>query len=259
MLLYLFTYLRLNSLDANPRVSFVALGDVFDKIFWFLSRPFALSFRPFLIDSPSLPNILIFLFCVTTAIVLLFRLALGSWLRAIEQVFVLFIFLALSILPLLLAAQNQIDLRFVASNTWIVLFTFIYLFGSIFREASKPWVSCIAVLLLFTAFTLNSRYFSFIRPTFLTNQTFIAGALENCTEEQITAGLVIVGRTTPWSDKPLIGFYSQMTDFQSEWVPVGALEMYLEEHQFPHSTLPMMDVYGVNDSRCPVRMDDYGR
>jgi len=254
-----FTYLRLNSLDANPRVSFVALGDIFDKIFWFLSRPFALSFRPFLIDSPSLPNILIFLFCITTAIILLFRLASGSWLRAIEQVFVLFIFLALSILPLLLAAQNQIDLRFIASNTWIVLFTFIYLFGSIFREASKPWVSCIAVLLLFTAFTLNSRYFSFIRPIFLANQTFIAGALENCTEEQIAAGLVIVGRTTPWSDKPLIGFYSQMTDFQSEWVPVGALEMYLEEHQLPHSILPMMDVYGVNDSRCPVRMDDYGR
>ena len=68
-----------------------------------------------------------------------------------------------------------------------------------------------------------------------------------------------MGRTTPWSDKPLIGFYSQMTDFQSEWVPVGALEMYLEEHQLPHSILPMMDVYGVNDSRCPVRMDDYGR
>ena len=255
--LFAFLFLRLNALEANPRVSFVSFSQIPEKLIWFFTRPFALSFRPHLIDSPSLVNVLLYLFVFTTILMFLFKWHYKTFFQGIQFFALLLVFLVLSILPLLAASQNQIDLRFIGSNTWIVLFAIVFLGLSFLQSLGRYWIFAALILVFLASFLSINRYFVSIRPVYTANKTFIFDQLQKCNSDQIAGGIVILERTEPWLSKPLLGLYSQTTDFESEWVPVGAVQLFLKQQDLPSLETPVVSNSFDTGKKCPIRLNDY--
>jgi hypothetical protein len=255
--LFAFLFLRLNGLEANTRVSFVSFSQIPEKLLWFFTRPFALSFRPYLIDSPSFVNLFLYLLVFTTILVFLYKWHYGTFYRGIQFFVLLLVFLVLSVLPLLAASQNQIDLRFIGSNTWIILFALVFLGLSFLQTFGRYWIFGALVLVFIASCLSINRYFVSIRPVYTANQIFIANQLQKCHLDQIAGGIVILRRTEPWISRPLLGVYSQTTDFESEWVPVGAIQLYLKEQNLSSFPEPVMSNNLDTEKKCPIRLNDY--
>ncbi len=256
-------FLRLNNLEANPRVALVDINDIPTKIFWFFSRPFAVSFRPFLIDSPTLVGILTFSSALLLILIFLFFRKQASLGGVIEELATLFLFLIFSLLPILLASQNQIDMRFVGSNTWIVCFVLVYQAGSLIENLARDKLRFFTkglsalLLLIFCLITVNDRYFSFIRPVYLSNQRFLSQSIDGCDREQIEKGIFVLDRTLSWKSKPFIGVFSQYSDFESEWVPRGAIQLFLSSRQMNTNGIERQPEATVSSEYCTIDLNQY--
>lgn len=218
-------------INFNSRVEFVSISDLPEKILWFFTRPFLLSYRPFLVDSPSpsLISIQVIVFGI-----ILFSLIYITF-KSVRKVFYYLIFLNINLifilLPLIVAAQNQTDIRFLSSNTWLVTFLFVNLVYSSFSvildhvpNLKRVTISILSLIfLVFGAFSVNDRYVNFILPIQESSKKFVSKELENCSDYQLNLGIEIVPRVSIWPSKNLLGIYSQVTDLASEWVPVGAV------------------------------------
>ncbi len=264
---YLFAYLYLRAFDLsfNPRVGLVSLSSLPEKILFFFSRPFALTYRPFFTDSPSLVG-----FIATVSIFISILLFL-FWFRyrnlgLVVQHFVLFnLFIIFTLMPLLAVSDNQIDFRFVASNTWLYLFVVIFLAlpkntrgdKSHGQLSEKKNMLVIAPLLIIGLVNVNMNYFTFYRNPFLQKQEFLAGQLATCTEQDILRQVTIIKRSTPWGRKNVIGAYSQQSDLESEWVPVGAVYYYLKDIGLETRSLPVMVEEKPSEPGCYIILDDY--
>jgi hypothetical protein len=260
---YLFLHLR--NLSFNPRVALVSIDEVPNKLIFFFTRPFALTYRPFLVDSPSIVNL-----ALTVSIFVGILFGLLWWSKKLVRTatihFSIFnLFCIISLLPLLVVSQNQIDMRFVSSNTWLYVFVtsfFIidYLNSpnndlGVFRK--KFYVLFMAILLSVGAFTLNNRFLVLFHIPYVTKQDFLSLELSKCTALQIQHQVIIVPRTIPWPQRNYIGAYSQITDLESDWVPVGVLSQYLHESGITTLSLPILGEVGVDNSACKVKLDSY--
>ena len=168
-----------------------------------------------------------------------------------------------SIAPLLLATQNQIDLRFIGANTWLVLFVLIYLFGESLAKFRDVFVlrlfkiSVSIFLLIGGFFTINDRFLKVIQPIYSMNQIFIKQSIASCTEQQIAEGLVVTKRTAEWKIKPLLGVFSQTTDFQSGWVPFGAIKIYLSSNEIQTNRILPNDSVEPLTNYCSIDLNKY--
>ena len=258
-----FIFLKVNKLEANPRVALVSLYDFPEKLYWFVSRPMALSFRPLLINSPTVIETLLFCFFSFTLLSLLFFSINQSLKKMFINLTFLFTFLVFSIAPLLLATQNQIDLRFIGANTWLVLFVLIYLFGESLAKFRDVFVlrlfriSVTIFLLIGGFFTINDRFLKVIQPIYSMNQIFIKQSIASCTEQQVAEGLVVTQRTAEWKIKPLLGVFSQTTDFQSDWVPFGAIKIYLSSNEIQTYRILPNDSVEPLTNYCSIDLNKY--
>jgi hypothetical protein len=258
-----FIFLKANELDANPRVALVALFDLPEKVYWFISRPIALSFRPLLITSPTIIETLLFCFFGFVFLSLVFFNINQSLKKVFINLTFLFTFLVFSIVPLLLANQNQIDLRFIGANTWLVSFVLIYLSGKSLAKFRDVFVlrlfriSVAGFLLIGGFFTINDRYLNVIQPIYSMNQIFIKQSIADCTEQQVSEGLVVMQRTAEWKIKPLLGVFSQTTDFQSDWVPIGAVKIYLSSNEIQTNRILQNDSVDSLTKYCSIDLNEY--
>ncbi len=247
----------------NARVSIVAFSDLPEKAVWFFTRPFLLSFRPFLIDSPT-PGLMALQ--VSFSVGLLFLLAYLHYRSAGYSAKILslvFTNLVVCLLPLLIVRQNQIDLRLISGNSWLYLFLIVYFGLSAVEKNSKSWVGLryeylLAIsILMIGFFTVNDRYLSFIHPIYSSNQIFFEKELQLCNSTQLKNGVEIVRRSSSWPSKPLLGLYSQSTDLESEWVPVLALQNYFEStNQDSYGKIVLVD-QSSNSEACKVFLDKF--
>lgn len=264
---YFFAYLflHINNLNFNPRVGLVSIDEVPNKLIFFFTRPFALTYRPFFIDSPSFLNL-----ALTVTIFLAVLFGLLWWDKklfgtTIIHFSILNLFFIISLAPLLIVSQNQIDMRFVPSNTWLYVFVTTFLITQylkspnnglgVFRKAF--YLLFMAILLSVGAFTLNNRFLVLFHIPYEIKQDFLRVQLSNCTALQIQHKIVIVPRTIPWAQRRNIGAYSQITDLESEWVPVGVLSQYLHELGLKTLSLPILGEVGVDKRVCMVNLDSY--
>lgn len=264
---YLIAYLYLRAFDLsfNPRVGLISLSSLPEKIFFFFSRPFALTYRPFFTDSPSIAGVL------ATAVLFIALLLILFWfryrnLRLVVQNFSLFnLFIVFTLMPLLAVSDNQIDLRFVTSNTWLYMFVVVFLAlpkntqgDKSFRQLSGGGnVLVIASLLIIGLVSVNMNYITFYRDPFLEKQAFLAGQLATCSSQDIFKQVTIIKRSTPWGKKNVIGAYSQQSDLESEWVPVGAVYYYLKDIGLETQALPILAEEKPNGPGCFVVLDNY--
>jgi len=247
----------------NARVSLVTISELPEKVVWFFTRPFSLSFRPFLIDSPA-PGVMAVQVGFSIGLLfLLIHLHYRGAAYSIKILFLVFCALVLCILPLLVVGQNQIELRLISGNSWLFLFLIVYLGLSAVERISKgngkyrfEYLLSFSILLL-GMFTVNDRFVSFIHPIYGSNQVFFAQELKLCSSAQLENGIEIIKRSSSWSTRPLIGFYSQSTDLESEWVPVPALQSYFERiGQDSYGNIALVDRASSSEV-CHVFLDNF--
>ena len=253
------------NVSPNSRVSLVSIEQVPEKIIWFVTRPWALSFRPFLINSPSVSEAVIW---VILGCLLILSLLISYYksLSTALRVFCLFCFvLTLSILPLLFTSQNQIDVRFLGSNTFLVLIVVLFLSfnclsSTCFERPKRSLVYTGALVLIFFGFwSVNDRYSHFIKPIFQENLSFISSELEGCDYTSKTLRIEVIQRGLPWGVRPLLGFYSQESDFESEWVPLAAVTAYAKSNRIEAEEVVLLPSIEGSKGGCQIFLDNYGR
>jgi hypothetical protein len=89
------------------------------------------------------------------------------------------------------------------------------------------------------------------------NQIFIKQSIADCTEQQVSEGLVVMQRTAEWKIKPLLGVFSQTTDFQSDWVPIGAVKIYLSSNEIQTNRILQNDSVDSLTKYCSIDLNEY--
>lgn len=258
-------YLNIKGLTFNDRVALVAVDDIPSKIVFFFTRPFALTYRPFLIDSPTLPSLLLTLIVFSSFLVFLFWQKWKSLAAVSAHILTLNLFFIASLLPLLVTSDNQIEMRLVSTNTWLYCFVVVFLFLKLQTTAGvkvdfyrfKSQVITVLFLLIIGFLTINHNFWNLYHEPFQDKQRFFQEQFSACTETQIQSRVVIIKRTLPWPHKELIGVYSQSTDLESDWVPVSAAIQYLRDSNIKLINVPILVEANTNPGACVIRLDEY--
>ena len=264
---YLFAYLILaiSNQSFSARVSIVSMIGIPEKLIFFLTRPFLLTYRPFLIDNRSTLGVFVTSVCFMMLLLLLLFWKHRNIRKVLTDFFLLNSFFVIALLPLLVVSQNQIDMRFVSSNTWLYFFVTSCLLlenlksrnGRSIPLLKRSFSIYLVGLLLIGAFTLNNRFLTLYHDPFEIKREFLHSQFSSCTPSQIEQGILIVPRTIPWPQRPYIGAYSQTTDLESEWVPIGAVSLYMKEFGIETKSLPILGVAGDGNLSCLVILDSY--
>lgn len=254
--------LGMRKLSFNDRVEIVSLSELPEQLIWFLSRPFVLTFRGYSIDSPTFFNVLIGLLGVNSLILLALYLKHRSITQSIFTYLLLLGFDLLSLVPILLPNQQQIEMRYVTVGAWLIsymLVSSIYLITSTFTITNLPFRKYLVATCMFVVFflSINFRYFSIIRPIYTETSSFISKELSLCSESQIQNGVHVLARTSDWPNRKYIGMFSQITDLASPWVPLSAVKIELEKIPGIKNREPRVSWGERNIQNCTVDLNAY--
>jgi len=260
-------YLMFNNLALNARVELVSPTDLPVKLYWFLTRPMLLTYRPFLVDSPkTLEAILVSGFFVLL-LVTLFYLKFRSIKVVVLQLLVFNLVAAASLAPLFVASQNEIELYFILSSSWLFVFLLVYLFLDLVNLATKfslktrfkIFGTVSSLLLFFGIFTVNDRFNNFLAPVEKSTISFLKSQLYNCTSAELSSGISILPRTKPWKTYENLGVFSQSTDLQSSWVPISAVQVVLRDLDLGLNSNVSVNWGSSNNADCKVYLDQFNR
>ena len=262
---FAFVYLKLSDLAFNSRVDLLSAYDIPGKVFFFFSRPFAMTYRPFMINSPTTSETIFSVFLFFSLLILIFWRKTRSIRGTSIHVFMFNLAIVLSVLPLLVVSANQIDMRLIASNTWLYVFTVSYLF---FDQISKIQVgpllmrksiSNVMMVLLLTVgtTTINFHFLVLYQNRFQVKESFFGQQISKCSRAELSHGITIIQRTIPWPKSNYLGAYSQHSDLESSWVPIASVVEYLRYHNLPSTNLPIISNSPQNEHTCGIRLNDY--
>ena len=226
--------LRVRGLTFNDRVSFISISDLPSQIFWFLSRPFILTFRGYSVESPGLIEALGGFILVNLLIITGITIKHKTFLKVLKYYALLISFTLFSMTPLFFPDQQQVDVRYVTVGSWLISYMFL---SSVFlilgrislggHQISRRVVTVAFVMVFFLS--INLRYFSVIQPIYAKTSTFISSELSSCSDQEILSGVYVLARVTEWPSKQNIGLFSQTTDLASGWVPLNAVQIAVGE------------------------------
>lgn len=270
--LAIFLAMHFSNTSASQRVSFITFSDIPQKITWLLSRPLVVGLRPFLVDSPA-PFWALF-----TAFPLLLVLFIGLkrqanrmgesiWLRGPAVVLPML----LSLIPLVITADNQIEFRILPGYCWGTLSIGIFLLlnevesslaKTKLRESGKKYVMLtLPVILTFVAvFTINLHYWQLFGGPYQKKTDFLNEKISLCASTADFGDVVIVPPKVPFPSLPRLGVFSTVTDLASEWVPVPNVQILLKQHQLNASVtyLPIRPPrLPIEDGVCLIDLEEY--
>jgi len=263
-LIVLSVYKKFFDLVLNPRVGLVKLGDIPEKAFWLISRPFAVSTRFFDIHSPELFNTLI-VFSIVIGIVI-FGIIFQS--REIgESIFVrmilYFICLLTSITPIIITWSNQIEYRYIFGMSWSLFIVTLFLLSEVIGKRIKltktlTTVSIVSVLLAgITTVSINTNK-QFIAP-YISKYQFLSSEIHSCAKKTSTiTGVIIMNPQSPFPSRGNLGIFSQITDLESPWVPIPSVKAVLEEKGFLNVKISVKEVgFKEVNKYCVIDLEKY--
>lgn len=233
--------LKITGVSSNSRVTLLTISEIPEKIVWLLSRPLVVGLRPFVIDSPSAKIALL------TAIPAFSLLALGIWLQSrnlgesiIIRAFWVAVPLLISLAPLMITPDNQIEFRILPGYSWgIAALASFYLSIII---ASK--VDCLNlgqnlkiifsnvvpfVLAVVSIASINSHYTDLFQRPYQMKNTFLNAQISSCLSSGPLRNVIILPPEKPFPVLPRLGVFSMSTDLASSWVPKPNVELLLQE------------------------------
>jgi hypothetical protein len=229
------TSLRIRGLTFNDRVSFISISDFPSQVLWFLSRPLILTFRGYSIDSPGSIEALGGFILVNLLIVVGITIRFKTFSKVFKIYLLLIFFTLFSMAPLFFPDQQQVDVRYVTVGSWLISYMSISAAFLILGKIPLAGYRINGVLISVAFVTLfflsiNLRYFSVIQPIYNKTSTFISGQLSSCSDQQILSGVYVLPRETEWPSNQYIGFFSQITDLASSWVPLNAVRVEIQRN-----------------------------
>lgn len=223
--------LEVLGLDKAPRASLLSLGDVGEKISWVLTRPLVVGLQFYSINSPTI------LFALLTSIlvvsVILFALFRQAYLlreKKLVRILLYITCLGMTISPLILTRDNQIEHRYISGYAFAVFCLFCLSLRSLQNKLTKQLSAAIkmpsargvfmALLALAVIINTNWRYYESLYHPYQVKTSFLNSALKNCDSASLTKGIEIIPPKTEFTTLARLGTYSQSTDLASPWVPV---------------------------------------
>lgn len=224
------TYL---GLKGTGRIEVVSIQDLPQKIYWFISRAYISTLRPYQIGSPGIIEATLTAGCfIIAAGFLFYKVRINSSKDKLRKEIILefLVIQSLSILslaPLLLWSQNQIEFRLIGAGSFVSVSLLWISFVQLMRikdniVASIALFACV----LFLVGLSHARTVELRKKPFEAKERFIANSIDFCDKIQTTDNLVLY-LPEKWPTRNLLGDYSVGTDLQMDWVPKANVALNL--------------------------------
>ena len=261
-LVFAFSTIRVLGLNPTSRVSIIGFEEFPNKIIWFFSHPFALGFFPMSVHSPSWFQLLTV--GVPISLAILFVSVKGIELSSLQLLFrfiLLFLLIVLSISPLLISKDNQIELRLTPGISWAIFCTSlfgIYRLLEIYLNSFHRLISGILSLSLisFTFFGVTQRFQDFYLHQDKFSTEFIIESIHACEQSGKISGITISDNKAVFPVLPYLGTFSMTSDMASVWVPQNKTIFVIQRHFPEYSKVPVL-MNSDNPEFCTIDLDDF--
>ena len=247
-------------------------SEIPEKISWLLSRPFVVGFRPFMIDSPT-P-----IFALLTSVPVMIIVVFGIWQQSKdlgESSFIRFFWfsfsLTLSLLPIMITSDNQIEFRVLPGYCWGIAVLAVFFFSKLIDISLKSLIKNskiqgFAIILAPMAFSLlgiasiNSHYTELFGSPYQLKNAFLNKSLTSCLNSSPIKKVLILPPKSSFPTLPRLGVFSMTTDLASGWVPKPNVELLIEKRGIvaPVQYLGLRPVSAkVSASVCIIDLEEF--
>lgn len=235
------TTLRLAQVHPTGRVRLISIDEMPEKILWLLTRPITIGLRPFMIDSPApwfalvtaIPSLVIIFFGIKAQ-------AQPSNKSTVLRGFSIVFLLVLTLLPLMVSPENQIEFRMISGYSWGITSLVVYFILTMIDEwfvtannVSRLRVIIPLIMPITLSFvcilTVNTHYFELFNNSYRQKTTFLEMKISKCFN---TSGVKEVSILPPKLSFPSVnrlGIFSMSTDLYSGWVAKPNVELILQQ------------------------------
>ena len=240
--------IRIAGISASGRVQLVQVADIPRKVIWILTRPLVVGLRPFTIDSPT-PKIALF-----TVLPMIAVLTLGLRRQSMEmeerflwRALIVVAPLLLSLLPIVVSSDNQIEFRVLPGYCWGLAVLGVYfllieieaLFAKVginVKQRQTLGLLISGVLSLVVIVSVNLRYEQFFAEPYREKSAFLNEKISNCLKDKNVKDILILPPKYAFPTFQNLGVFSMTTDLASPWVPQPNVALLLRQRNI---TLPV--------------------
>lgn len=256
------TVFRISTTTPSGKVStFVSPSEILNKLNWWVTRPFAIAFRPFMIDSPTAA---VAFFTVIPVFLVTFVGLYHQSRKMNENPFLRIITIislaAIPISPLLIVSQNQIDFRLLASWNLAIFLIFALFIISWLKENRIIRLSIISLAVSLVLIQSNQNFNRTFKVPFSQKNSFLISSLQNC---DLNAETIVISPKKPWPSLPLIGNFSTVSDLAHPWVLESNLTL-IKQQISPKLSSQTRLIYQLEDSvnnsdkrHCIINLDRF--
>lgn len=239
-----FSAMYLAGVSPNSRVALLSVSKIPEKVGWLISRPMVVGLRPFLIDSPA-PML-----AIITALPVLLIIALGVRRQSakldekiVNRFFWIALPLILSLIPIIITSDNQIEFRVLPGYSWgIAVLSSYFLLVMV-----ADWVNSLkmserfrvaalfitpSILAAIGIVSINMHYSDLFEAPYRMKNVFLNARITACLESGAMKSVIILPPKAPFPSLPRLGVFSMSTDLASDWVPKPNVELLLNERNF---------------------------
>ena len=260
----LLLYTQVFNLKLSGRVKFVELSDVPTKLYWVISRPLTASSRFFDISSPSSTNAAIILLLVLSIIVLgIVKMSNRNPVESFKYLVFYFSCVGLTLTPIIITSQNQIEFRYILGSSWLMFCAFVYFFFELISRdtGNLKIVTKSTVLLIVIAGTLTVNLNSerqFLSP-YQSKVDFLKTQLLKCKEFDKNMNTIQISPPKEaFPSRKNLGMYSQVTDLASPWVPEPSVASVLGALNAEVPKIKLLEKRTLGKSKnCSIDLEEY--
>jgi hypothetical protein len=257
-----FSLIKVLGLNPTPRVAIVNLTEFPNKLIWFFSHPFALGFFPISVHSPSISQLVFVGFPVL--LMVLFAIAKGGGSSALQlsyRLTLFFIIALLSICPLLVTNDNQVELRLQPGMSWGILCSSlygVYIFTKVYFKSSHKLLYgiFIFVIVCLSFVGVTQRFQNFYHFQDQVSTDFIVSSIRTCEQGGNLNSILIAQNTSSFPSMPYLGTFSMTSDMASNWVPRNKIIFTLQRFFPEYSEVPIL-MASTDSSTCIFDLEKF--
>ena len=214
------------AVPAKARTGFLSDPiEIGQKVIWLVTRPLALSFRPFIVESHGIVPLALMAagFMLSIAGLLEF----SNKMRDLKLLAGIGIFYIFGLLPMIPIAENQIEFRILPTTS--VMGLLLVLIGVQSLQKKIKLSNSLVTIIMIISISGTGLYSQskiqeiFIKP-FEKNRAYL---LEKSLENNLNDVIVVIDYNLTWPQRNYIGALSVISDFQMPWVPIGEVSQVL--------------------------------
>lgn len=241
-------------IEISDRIETASLHEIPTKLTWFFTRVIVSAYRPYFIDSPT---------AIEAALISGAFFSLGFYVymkvnksgeiiyvrkKLLGEILLIQILIVLSVSPLLVWGQNQIEFRLFGAGSFLAL-SFVLIPSLNFMRLANKKIGSLSLLVLLPVTFLSvlslARANELRVEPYKAKHDFIRESIEACYKQGVTETISYI-IPNEWPSRVLLGDYSVGTDLQMSWVPKPsiALEIYNTNRKFGY-----LEVTGADQKR----------